>query len=132
MRKEEPRSVRHRFFFPLVYMVSCHSIEIRLAATTALHNSVDFFKGNFEKQEERDYIMTVICETTQALDNRVTILKKQIVLDDSRRLLTLFSILAEDCGPAMCRKNHAVLLRVHAKLHAESTVSCECLNFLPR
>ncbi len=39
--------------------------EIRLAAGTALNNSLDFTHSNFETKGERDMIMTVICEATQ-------------------------------------------------------------------
>jgi len=35
---------------------------IRLAATTALCNALEFADKNFEKQDERDYVMKVVCE----------------------------------------------------------------------
>lgn len=40
--------------------------EIRLAATEALLNALEFVQSNFDRDTERDIIMQVICETTQA------------------------------------------------------------------
>eukprot|EP00600_Ochromonadales_sp_CCMP1393_P003552 CAMPEP_0174993058 /NCGR_PEP_ID=MMETSP0004_2-20121128/22863_1 /TAXON_ID=420556 /ORGANISM="Ochromonas sp., Strain CCMP1393" /LENGTH=851 /DNA_ID=CAMNT_0016247129 /DNA_START=21 /DNA_END=2576 /DNA_ORIENTATION=+ len=39
--------------------------DIRLAAVTALNNSLDFTSKNFENSVERDAILTSICEATQ-------------------------------------------------------------------
>lgn len=55
MRKEEP------------------SNNVRLAATTALFNSLEFTKGNFDKENERHFIMQVVCEATQCNEARVKI-----------------------------------------------------------
>ncbi|VDL92291.1 unnamed protein product [Schistocephalus solidus] len=48
MRKEEP------------------SENVRLAATNALLNSLEFTKHNFDVEVERNYIMQVVCESTQS------------------------------------------------------------------
>lgn len=40
-----------------------HSVEVRLAATKALYNALDFAQTNFENEMERNYIMKVVCET---------------------------------------------------------------------
>jgi importin subunit beta-1 len=40
--------------------------EIRLAAITALNNSIEFTDSNFEKENERNALMTAICEATQS------------------------------------------------------------------
>ena len=53
MRKEEPDN------------------EIRLAATVALGNALFFAETNFEKENERNYIMQVTCEATVCADVRV-------------------------------------------------------------
>jgi importin subunit beta-1 len=45
--------------------------EIRNAAITALGDSLEFVRTNFENEGERNYIMQVICEATQADDNRI-------------------------------------------------------------
>ena len=53
MRKEEPDN------------------EIRLAATVALANALFFAELNFERENERNYIMQVTCEATVCADVRV-------------------------------------------------------------
>jgi len=40
--------------------------QVVLAAATALYNALEFVKENFQKENERSYIMQVVCETTQA------------------------------------------------------------------
>ncbi|TKA36769.1 hypothetical protein B0A54_11639 [Friedmanniomyces endolithicus] len=45
--------------------------DIRNAAITALGDSLEFVRTNFENEGERNYIMQVICEATQADDNRI-------------------------------------------------------------
>ncbi|KAI5065929.1 hypothetical protein GOP47_0018553 [Adiantum capillus-veneris] len=45
--------------------------DIRLAATQALYNALDFAHSNFENDMERDYIMRVVCEATLSPDKRV-------------------------------------------------------------
>lgn len=44
--------------------------DVRLAAITALGDSLEFVRSNFENEGERNYIMQVICEATQA-DSRI-------------------------------------------------------------
>ncbi|EIN05909.1 ARM repeat-containing protein [Punctularia strigosozonata HHB-11173 SS5] len=41
------------------------STEVQRAAVTALFNSLDFVRENFEREGERNYIMQVVCEATQ-------------------------------------------------------------------
>ncbi|KAJ9548981.1 hypothetical protein OSB04_021524 [Centaurea solstitialis] len=40
--------------------------SVRLAASTALYNALDFAQTNFENEMERNYIMKVVCETAMA------------------------------------------------------------------
>uniref|UniRef100_A0A7S1UHI3 Importin N-terminal domain-containing protein n=2 Tax=Phaeomonas parva TaxID=124430 RepID=A0A7S1UHI3_9STRA len=47
--------------------------EVRLAATTALRNSVEFANANFQRQNERDMIMQMVCEATQCEETRVRV-----------------------------------------------------------
>ncbi|KAG4304322.1 hypothetical protein PORY_002297 [Pneumocystis oryctolagi] len=54
-RKEEPNS------------------SVRLAAVSALFDSLEFVKENFEREGERNYVMQVVCEATQSDDVRVQI-----------------------------------------------------------
>jgi importin subunit beta-1 len=45
--------------------------DIRNAAVTALGDSLEFVRTNFDNEGERNYIMQVICEATQADDSRI-------------------------------------------------------------
>jgi importin subunit beta-1 len=45
--------------------------EVRLAAVTSLSDSIEFVRSNFENEGERNYIMQVVCEATQAEDTRI-------------------------------------------------------------
>jgi importin subunit beta-1 len=45
--------------------------EVRLAAITALGDSLEFVGNNFRNEGERNYIMQVVCEATQAEDSRI-------------------------------------------------------------
>ncbi|KAF1986377.1 ARM repeat-containing protein [Aulographum hederae CBS 113979] len=45
--------------------------EVRNAAISALGDSLEFVRSNFENEGERNYIMQVICEATQADDSRI-------------------------------------------------------------
>lgn len=47
------------------------NIEVRLAAITALGDSLEFVSNNFKHEGERNYIMQVVCEATQADDSRI-------------------------------------------------------------
>jgi len=54
-------------------MLQEHPEEMRLAATTALRNSVEFASANFAKEVERNVIMQVVCEATQCKDEKVRV-----------------------------------------------------------
>ena len=47
------------------------SNHVKLSATNALLNSLEFTRGNFEKDAERHFIMQVVCEATQSEDVQV-------------------------------------------------------------
>ena len=47
------------------------NLEVRLAAIHALGDSLEFVDNNFKNEGERNYIMQVICEATQAADSRI-------------------------------------------------------------
>lgn len=68
MRKEEPNN------------------HVRLSATTALFNSLEFTKANFDKQSERNYIMEVVCESTQSPDSQIAVSALQCLV----KILTLY------------------------------------------
>lgn len=45
--------------------------EVRLAATRALYNALNFAQTNFDNDIERDYIMRVVCEATLSPEVRI-------------------------------------------------------------
>ena len=45
--------------------------DVRNAAITALGDSLEFVRSNFDNEGERNYIMQVVCEATQASDTRI-------------------------------------------------------------
>ncbi|KAL4799150.1 armadillo-type protein [Aspergillus venezuelensis] len=47
------------------------NMDIRFAAIKALGDSIEFVRSNMENEGERNYIMQVVCEATQAEDLRV-------------------------------------------------------------
>lgn len=47
------------------------SNHVKFAATTALLNSLEFTRANFEKDSERHFIMQVVCEATQSEEMQV-------------------------------------------------------------
>ncbi|KAE8574985.1 hypothetical protein XENTR_v10003655 [Xenopus tropicalis] len=80
MRKEEP------------------SNNVRLAATNALLNSLEFTKENFDKESERHYIMQVVCEATQCPDTRVRVAALQNLV----KIMSLYYQYMETyMGPAL-------------------------------
>jgi importin subunit beta-1 len=48
-----------------------HDVEVRLAATEAMHNALAFVEENFKRDNERNYIMQVVCEGTCSPDTRI-------------------------------------------------------------
>lgn len=62
------------------------SNHVKLAATNSLHNSLEFTKANFDKQAERNYIMEVVCESTQSQDTQIAVAALQCLV----KILTLY------------------------------------------
>lgn len=62
------------------------SNHVRLAATNALLNSLEFTKANFEKPSERNYIMEVVCEATQSTDTQICVAALQCLV----KILSLY------------------------------------------
>ncbi|XP_055921820.1 importin subunit beta [Eupeodes corollae] len=62
------------------------SNHVRLAATTALLNSLEFTKANFEKDTERNFIMEVVCEATQSQDTQICVAAMQCLV----KILSLY------------------------------------------
>ena len=47
------------------------NLDVRNAAINSLSDSLDFVRTNFDNEGERNYIMQVVCEATQAEDSRI-------------------------------------------------------------
>jgi len=47
--------------------------DIKFAACTAFLNSLEFIRGNFEKQDDRNYMMTVLCNATVSPEKRIKV-----------------------------------------------------------
>ncbi|XP_050670015.1 importin subunit beta-1 isoform X2 [Leptidea sinapis] len=62
------------------------SNHVRLAATQALLNSLEFTKANFDKENERNFIMEVVCEATQSCDMRINVAALQCLV----KILSLY------------------------------------------
>lgn len=67
------------------------SNHVRLAATTALYNSLEFTKANFERDVERNFIMEVVCEATQSTDTQICVAALQCLV----KILSLYYQLME-------------------------------------
>ncbi len=62
----QPETVNQILNAIVIGMATSQSQEIRLAAVTALNNSLEFTAKNFANEGERNIIMQAICEATQA------------------------------------------------------------------
>lgn len=62
------------------------SNHVRLAATNALLNSLEFTKANFDKESERNFIMEVVCEATQSTDIQISVAALQCLV----KILSLY------------------------------------------
>jgi len=56
------------------------SNQVKIAATNALLNSLEFTRGNFEKEAERHFLMQVVCEATQSQDVQVKVAALQCLV----------------------------------------------------
>lgn len=74
------------------------SDHVKLAATNALLNSLEFTKANFEKDSERHFIMQVVCEATQSNHTQVRVAALQCLV----KIMSLYYQYMEDyMGPAL-------------------------------
>lgn len=74
------------------------SNHVRLAATNALLNSLEFTKANFEVETERHFIMQVVCEATQSTETQVRVVALQCLV----RVMSLYYQYMEHyMGPAL-------------------------------
>lgn len=102
------------------------SNHVRLAATQALLNSLEFTKANFDKENERNFIMEVVCEATQSTDMRISVAALQCLVGinfnenhtiyQSNQYLNAFFIFKIGQNPVS-------LLSIHGTIHGASPVS---------
>ncbi|XP_029583365.1 importin subunit beta-1 isoform X1 [Salmo trutta] len=83
MRKEEP------------------SNNVKLAATNALLNSLEFTKANFDKETERHFIMQVVCEATQCPDTRVSNVRVAALQNLVKIMSLYYQYMETYMGPAL-------------------------------
>lgn len=69
------------------------SNHVRLAATQALLNSLEFTKANFDKDNERNFIMEVVCEATQSSDMRISVAALQCLVNIFDLFVTFVSFI---------------------------------------
>ncbi|XP_013772921.1 importin subunit beta-1-like isoform X2 [Limulus polyphemus] len=74
------------------------SDHVKLAATNALLNSLEFTKANFAKDSERHFIMQVVCEATQSSNTQVRVASLQCLV----KIMSLYYQYMEHyMGPAL-------------------------------
>lgn len=74
------------------------SNHVRLAATNALLNSLDFTRANFAKESERHFIMQVVCEATQSTDTQVKVAALQCLV---KIMSIYYQYMEHYMGPAL-------------------------------
>uniref|UniRef100_H2ZAY3 Importin N-terminal domain-containing protein n=1 Tax=Ciona savignyi TaxID=51511 RepID=H2ZAY3_CIOSA len=74
------------------------NLHVKLAATNAMLNTLEFTKTNFDKASERNFIMQVICEATQVEDTKVKVVALQCLV----KIMSLYYKYMEPyMGPAL-------------------------------
>jgi len=74
------------------------SDHVKLAATNALFNSLEFTRANFDKESERHIIMQVVCEATQSTNTQIRVAALQCLV----RIMSLYYQYMEYyMGPAL-------------------------------
>lgn len=72
--------------------------HVRLAATNALLNSLEFTKQNFDRETERHFIMQVVCEATQSTITQIKVAALQCLV----KIMSLYYQYMEHyMGPAL-------------------------------
>ncbi|CAG2176955.1 unnamed protein product, partial [Oppiella nova] len=72
--------------------------RVMLAATNALHNSLQFTKANFDKDSERHYIIQVVCEGTQCPEIKVKVAALQCLV---KTMSLYYQHMEQYMGPAL-------------------------------
>ncbi|KAK3747939.1 hypothetical protein RRG08_041776 [Elysia crispata] len=96
------------------------SNNVRLAATNALLNSLEFTKANFDQEGERHLIMQVVCEATQSTDTRVRVAAMQCLV----KIMSLYYIyMTHYMGPAL------FAITVDAMEHENDEIALQGIEF---
>ncbi|TCD60502.1 karyopherin beta [Steccherinum ochraceum] len=96
------------------------SVDVQYAAITALLNSLEFVRENFEREGERNYIMQVVCEATQNPDSRVQVGAFECLV----KIMTLYY---EKMSFYMERALFG--LTVMGMKHSEDTIALQAIEF---
>ncbi|UJR09591.1 hypothetical protein I4U23_013826 [Adineta vaga] len=87
--------------------------NVRLAATTAMLNSLEFTKNNFQNDNERHYIMQVVCEATQSINSKIQVAALQNLV----KILSLYYDYMEYyMGPALFAITMDAMKSVHDEI----------------
>lgn len=74
------------------------NLHVKLAATNAMLDTLEFSKDNFDQETERNFIMQVICEATQVEDTKVKVVALQCLV----KIMSLYYKYMESyMGPAL-------------------------------
>ncbi|KAI8871788.1 ARM repeat-containing protein [Ramicandelaber brevisporus] len=71
------------------------TVEVRRAALNALSNSIPFISSNFSRDQERNYIMQVVCEATQLPDTETQVLAYQVLVSIVEHYYSYMSLYME-------------------------------------
>lgn len=72
--------------------------DVKLAATTALLNSLEFTESNFRKEHERDAIMSAVCQTTQSPNSQIAVVALQCLV---KMMSLYYQFMDRYMGPAL-------------------------------
>ncbi|XP_050527566.1 importin subunit beta-like [Daktulosphaira vitifoliae] len=78
--REVLKSESNTVLTAIVHGMTQNNINVCFAAATALYNSLEFTKGNFDKKNERDYIMEVVCKATQSPETQIKVAALQCLV----------------------------------------------------
>ncbi|ALC48936.1 Fs-2-Ket [Drosophila busckii] len=94
--------------------------RVRLTATNALLNSLEFINANFENHEERNFIMQALCATSQSTDSKLCVVALQC-------LVKIMSLYYKFMEPYM---EHALFpVTLNAMTAADDSVALQGIEF---
>ncbi|XP_065052076.1 importin subunit beta-1-like [Rhopilema esculentum] len=94
--------------------------NVKFHASNSLLNSLEFIRANFEKKDQRDFIMEVVCNATQSAQNKVKVVALQCLV----KIVSLYYDFMEAyMGPALFR------ITVDAMRSEEDEISLQGIEF---